>query len=206
MSHRIPPTRRNLIPPPYSPQTTSSISTAALGHTSSSVSVTGTVIPATTAANSSQSPDVQIVSVLHHPISSGTIAGIVVGTIVFLILTTASATLCWRRRQRSSQIVIPELPDHQTHNDVKSNPAIWMPELDQEGAVYGPHELPGTPTPTAQSLRSLEATESQPAEERVSEMADPGSTPVSTMQPLQSLRATESQPAEERASEIPGPG
>ena len=86
-----------------------------------------------------------------------------------------------------------ELPAHQTNNDVKSDPTTWIPELDHEGAVYGPHELPDTPTPMAQSFRSLEASESQPAEGKVAEIA----------QSLRFLEATESQPAGESVSEMP---
>ena len=140
-----------------------SISSAATGHSSSLAYVTAKVTPAAAPAGSSQSTSVQNVSVIQNPISNRTIAGIVVGAVLFLLLTTASATLYWRRRRRSSQTAVSELPAHQTDNEVKSDPAIWIPELDQEGAVYGPHELADTPTPMAQSLRSLEATESQPA-------------------------------------------
>ena len=176
---------------------TSTSSIPASGHSSSFASVITTVTPpsntAALPASSLQPLNVQHVSLVHNPISNGTVVGIVIGVVLFFILTIASATLCWRRRRRSSQPAVSELPAHPTDNDHKSDPAIWIPELDQEGAVYGPHELADTPTPMAQSLRSLEVTESYPAEGRVSEMA----------QSLRSLEVTETQPAEGRVSEMP---
>ena len=107
-----------------------------------------------------------------HTISHGAIAGIVIGAIVFLILVSASAILYWRRRRRSPQKAVSELPNNQTDAEIKSdaNTTIWVPELDQEGAVHGPHELPGTPTPLEEPL---EITETNPAERRVVEIGDP---------------------------------
>ena len=122
----------------------------ATGHSSPLASVPASATdPGTTApipANYPQSPDVQNIPALRPVISNGAIAGIVVGVVLFLLLTTTtSATLCWRHRRRSSQTAIAELPSHQAE---KSDPSatIWIPELDREGAVCGPHELAGTPT------------------------------------------------------------
>ena len=108
-----------------------------------------------------------------HPISHGAIAGIVIGAITIIILISASAILYWRRRRRrSSQQPIPELPNNQTDTEIKTDPyaTIWVPELDQEGAVYGPHELPDTPTPQEEPL---EATRTSSAEGSVVEIGDP---------------------------------
>ena len=107
-----------------------------------------------------------------HTIGHGAIAGIAVGAVTLLILILASAILCWRRRRQSSQSAIPELPNNQTDADIKTDPSatIWVPELDQDGAVYGPHELPGTPPPLEEPL---EATETSPAKGRVVEIGDP---------------------------------
>ena len=69
--------------------------------------------------------------------------------------------LCWRRQRRSSQTAVSELPSHQMDADIKSDPSdtIWIPELGQEGAVSGPHELPATSTPLAEPLGWSEATD-----------------------------------------------
>ena len=95
------------------------------------------------------------------------------GAVVFIFLALAASVLYRRRRRRrSSQLPIPELPNNQTDAEVKSDPygTIWVPELDQEGAVYGPHELPGTPTPQGEPL---EATGTSSAEGSVVEIGDP---------------------------------
>lgn len=130
---------------------------------------------ATTPPRSPQSPDVQHISALQHTISNGAIAGIVVGVIVFILLATASVLLCWRRRRRTSQTAVSELPDHRTNADIKSDPSatIWIPELDREGAVYGPHELADTATPLQEPRKSLGATEPCFVEGRAFEMANP---------------------------------
>lgn len=41
-----------------------------------------------------------------------------------------------------------------TGANVKSDPSttIWVPELGQDGAVYGPHELPGFSMPAESGL------------------------------------------------------
>ena len=85
------------------------------------------------------------------------------------------------------------------------NPAIWIPELDQEGAVYGPHELAGTPTPLAGSVRSFETTESPDAGERELEMENPGSTFTPMALFLRSHEATESHKMGERISKMADP-
>ena len=128
--------------------------------------------PSALASSISQPLDAQQDPVSNHAISHGAIAGIVIGVVAFLILISASAIVYWRRRRRSSQSAIPELPNNQTDADIKSDPSatIWVPELDQDGAVYGPHELPGTPTPLEEPL---EATKTSPAEGRVVEIGDP---------------------------------
>lgn len=129
----------------------------------------------TTPPRSPQSPDVQHLPALQHPISNGAIAGIVVGVVVFILLVTASVLLCWRRRRRTSQTAVSELPDHRRNADIKSDPSatIWIPELDQEGAVYGPHELADTATPLQEPRKSLGATEPCFVEGRAFEMANP---------------------------------
>ncbi len=144
-------------------------------HSTSMAPVTATVtLPGTTApANTStpESPQLQIVPAIHQTISNGAIAGIVVGAVIFIILTTASAVLYRRRRRRSSQTAVSELPSNQTDADTKDPSAtIWVPELGQEGAVYGPHELPVTPNPLDEPLG---ATEVCLAGGRVYGMAEP---------------------------------
>ena len=122
------------------------------------------------ASSISQPLDAQQDSVSKHTISHGAIAGIVIGAVAFLVLISASV-LCWRRR-RSSRPAVPELPNNSTDAEIKSdsNTTIWVPELNQEGAVYGPHELPGTPKTLEEPL---EATETTPTEGRVVEIGDP---------------------------------
>ena len=144
-------------------------------HSTSIIPVTATVtLPGTTApANTGtpESPQLRIVPAIHHTISNGAIAGIVVGAVIFIILTTGSAVLYLRRRRRSLQTAISELPSNQTDTETKDPSAtIWVPELGQEGAVLGPHELPVTLNPLDEPLG---VTESCLAGGRVYEMAQP---------------------------------
>ncbi|KAF6237658.1 hypothetical protein HO173_003859 [Letharia columbiana] len=83
----------------------------------------------------------------------------------------ASVMLCLRRRRRFTQRAVSELPSHQTDAETKSDPraTIWIPELGQEGAVSGPHELAGTPTP----LELHGVTEPYLAEGRLFEIGNP---------------------------------
>ena len=160
--------------------TTSTPSTASLSSTigpTSSVGlfpVTPTLSssPSALASDISQPLDAQQNPIFKHTISHSAIAGIAIGAIAFLILISASAIQYWRRRRRSSQSAIPELPNNQTDAEFKSDPntTIWVPELDQDGAVYGPHELPGTPTALEEPL---ETTETSTAKGRVVEIGDP---------------------------------
>ena len=159
--------------------TTSSTSAASstIGPSSSSGSITATPTltssPAS-ASNMSEPANIQQISIQHHTISNGGIAGIAVGAVLFILLTLASAIICCcrRRRRRASRNTLPELPSHHTDADIKSDPSatIWVPELGQEGAVYGPHELPGTPPPLDDALLLEETTGSKPGGERVVEI------------------------------------
>ena len=153
---------------------TSSSSILASGHSFSLATMTAiATLPATATipALVSQSPDVQDVPVLQRANSSGAIAGIVVGVVAFILLTTKSAILCWRRRHRSSQIAASELPSHQMDAESKSDlsATVWIPELGREGAVCGPRELAGT----CRSLGSLGGNEPCLAQGRVFEIANP---------------------------------
>lgn len=98
-------------------------------------------------SSTSQSTNLSNPPARQHTPSQGTIAGTAVGAAVFICSILLSAILFWRRRRRSSQKAAIELPSHQTVAEIKSDPytTIWVPELSQEGAVHGPHELPGTP-------------------------------------------------------------
>ena len=129
----------------------------------------------TTPTSVSQSPDEQNVATLQHPISSGAMAGLVVGVVVFILLAMASATLCWRHRRRTTQITASELPSHQTDAEIKAYPSatIWIPELGQDGAMSGPHELAVTPTPLAEPLGLPGAAETQLADEGLFEIVNP---------------------------------
>ena len=102
-------------------------------------------------------------------------AGPVVGVVVFVLLAMASATLCWRHRRRTSQITASKLPSDQTDAEVKVYPSatIWIPELGQDGAVSGPHELAVTPTPLAEPLGLPGAAETQHADEILLEIVNP---------------------------------
>ena len=128
--------------------------------------------PSALASSISQPLDAQQDPVFKHAISHRAIAGIAIGAVAFLILISASAIPHWRRHRQSSQSAIPELPKNQTDADIKSDPSaiIWVPELDQDGAMYVPHELPDTPPPLEEPL---EATETNLAERRVVEIGDP---------------------------------
>ena len=157
-----------------SPSTTSAPSTIKSTSSSSPTTptvtlVTGYAVP--TSISNPTPPDIQPDPAPQHTVSHGA-TGIVIGAVTFLILTSASAILYRRRRRRFSKSAVLELPNNQTDADIKSDPntTIWVPELDQEGAVYGPHELPGTPTPLEEPL---ETTEAGPAEGRVVEIGDP---------------------------------
>ena len=162
--------------------TTSNISTSSSASLSSTIGPTSSLGPVPVIPTLSSSPsalasdipqplDAQQNPVSKHTISHGAIAGIAISAIAFLILISVSAVIC-RRRRRSSQSAIPELPNNQTDADIKSDPntTIWVPELDQDGAVYGPHELPGTPTALEEPL---ETTGTSPTEGRAVEIGDP---------------------------------
>ena len=92
--------------------------------------------------------------------SDGAIAGTAVGAVIFILLVLAASDLYWRRRRRrrTPQKAVSELPNSQPDTEIKSDPSntIWIPELDREGAVDGPHELPGTPTPLEEPLGATE--------------------------------------------------
>ena len=165
--------------------TTSNISTSSTASLSSTIGPTSSLGPVPVIPTLSSSPsalasdipqplDTQQNPVSKHTISHGAIAGIAISAIAFLILISVSAVICRRRRRRrSSQPAIPELPNNQTDADFKSDPntMIWVPELDQDGAVYGPHELPGTPTPLEEE--PLETTDTSTAKAKVVEIGDP---------------------------------
>ena len=124
-------------------------------------------------SSASLPPNLQQSPVRQHTLGQGTIAGVAVGAAVFILFILTSDILCWRRRRRSSQKAAFELPGHQTDAEIEPDPhtTIWVPELGQEGAVHGPHELPGTPTPINETAR---AGESSPTEGRIFEMAEWG--------------------------------
>lgn len=110
------------------------------------------------------------------PLSSDAIAETVFGVLASILLAAAAATLCQRRRRRrASRTAASELPDHQTTADIKLDPgaAVWIPELDREGAVDGPHELAGTEAPLEESRASLGVTEPCVVEEGVFEVGSP---------------------------------
>ncbi|KAF6221560.1 hypothetical protein HO133_002416 [Letharia lupina] len=143
---------------------TSSSSKLASGHSSPLAPVTATVTA------------LALLQLLRlHDIGDGAIAGIVVGIVIFVLLTTASVMLCWRRRRRFTQRAVSELPSHQTDAETKSDPSatIWIPELGQEAAVCGPRELAGTPKPLAAPLESHGVTEPYIAEGRLFKIGNP---------------------------------
>ena len=151
---------------------TTALFTPSAIHNSSLAPATATVtLVAAGSSSIPKRPDLQNSSASRHVINKGTIAGIVVGAVIFIILTTASAVLYRRRRRRFLQTAVSELPSNQTDADSKDPSAtIWVPELGQEGAVYGPHELPVILNPLEGPLG---ATESCLAGGRVYEMAEP---------------------------------
>ena len=150
----------------------SSITSASslMGLNSSLGPTTATVTSGGNPASASSAPE-PFVNVIKQSISDGAIAGIVVGNVVFILLISSSVWLCWRRRHRSPQNPVLELPNNHTDLDTKTDPGatVWDPELDQDGAVYGPHELPGTPPPLDEPL---EAIGENLAEGRVVEIGD----------------------------------
>ena len=151
---------------PPAPASQSSASHSSASHSSTSHS-------STSYSSASQSPDLRSSPARQHKPSQGTIACAAIGVAIFILLILTSATLCWRRRRPSSQKAAIELPGHQTDAKIKLDPhtTIWVPELGQEGAVNGPHELPGTPTSMGESAR---AGDSCAAEERVFEVVESG--------------------------------
>lgn len=116
--------------------------------------------PPASPSSASQLPNLHNSQARQHTPSQGTIAGVAVGVAVFILLILTSTILCRRRRRRRRSLhrAAIELPGHQTDAEVKPDPhtTIWVPELGQEGAVHGPHELPGTPTPMDGSARADE--------------------------------------------------
>lgn len=159
----------------------SSTPTSVPSNSSAPVTATATLPDTIAPVITTQSPEVQNVLASQRTISHGTVAGIIVGVVVFVLLTTASAILWWRRGRRSSQTAASELPGCQTDAEFKSDAkdTIWIPELGQEGAVHGPHELPGTPNPLEDGTpnpleETAGANESCLAQGRVFEIAESG--------------------------------